>query len=845
MMSRFLPKQTFLPLAMKPEAWPRTFILLAASLALALSCSPLPDVTFGICGNGIVEKDKGEDCDSGNAHVPSCGYKDDPAIACRFTCDDKTRCQPGLVCGLDHICRQPLGTYTLGRAVSDQDEMIQVGDFDGDGFPDLLKRRFDHVDLWRNDGSGSFTPSASGSARAQIIDPKTWGTFVPIGAAANRPQPIVATVTNYGLDPFDESHVDLYAWGGERQLTPLVVPDLLFPAPTHSHRLLGGTAGDLALVLEPDTGRLVAYLRNGYFSPATDWDSGSAQISEVCKLDLHQQLSKAFRAGPHGVPTFALGQILSGEPIVCLGTYNGLQLDVQTLSTAGLPLDHDRGGAPVLVDVDGNGLLDVLLETWSNHEPAGVLWLKTSQGFLAPLFIPPAAANTLPSFGALDDSCCVDFNGDQREDAYDSTGQFLWLNRTEGVESQFSWAGGFVDIGVNWASFDGNGHMVAGDFNGDHRGDYLFWTRSGFILPCFGDGTVHFACVPTDTQRSIADLISGDINGDGKDDALVVERADGGDRLRVLLGGGVGALQPVSSVAQMIEGSKIIDLTLAPGRNLDAGKQVYVLMQADSGEQAIAIGRADASGILRFGYTTSPAALALADFNDDGKVDLALVEHNAVQVLDGLLPFSISQQRFAIEGNNKLELSFCALGEAGKPALCAGADNGSLAALWSGGKFAARSFPSQLHSRSTEVLDVDGDGRDDFVDFLSDWTLAAKQATQCSIRVLHQSSAGEVGAIDSPTQCPGGGVLVDLPPFDQHLDLAGDINYLQDPASHTFTRAPLGTQLIVKSGPGLAVLNDYVWITTRDFNGDGLPDLLYLHRLDGRSYIAFADVARR
>src|SRR6202012_92556 len=76
-------------------------------------------------------------------------------------------------CGTDFICRQATGTYTLGPAITSAraaaGNVFAVEDVDGDAVPDLVVRGPSLVSLYRNDGTGAFTPLVTGSA--PVINP--------------------------------------------------------------------------------------------------------------------------------------------------------------------------------------------------------------------------------------------------------------------------------------------------------------------------------------------------------------------------------------------------------------------------------------------------------------------------------------------------------------------------------------------------------------------------------------------------------------------------------------------------------------------------------------------------
>jgi hypothetical protein len=72
---------------------------------IVLGCEAVDAPELGECGNGIVEPDAGEDCEP-VGDPQRCGAAGTGARACRFVCDVGD-CPEGYRCGLDEICRMP------------------------------------------------------------------------------------------------------------------------------------------------------------------------------------------------------------------------------------------------------------------------------------------------------------------------------------------------------------------------------------------------------------------------------------------------------------------------------------------------------------------------------------------------------------------------------------------------------------------------------------------------------------------------------------------------------------------------------------------------------------------
>ncbi len=112
------------------------------SLILFAACADLPPFERGVCGNGVVEPELGEDCDLFADEGLACGVPEDATKACRFTCvDGGAACPAGWACGGDGQCRFASGLFE-GHAISGrflgEVEHLSSGDFDGDGTKDLF-----------------------------------------------------------------------------------------------------------------------------------------------------------------------------------------------------------------------------------------------------------------------------------------------------------------------------------------------------------------------------------------------------------------------------------------------------------------------------------------------------------------------------------------------------------------------------------------------------------------------------------------------------------------------------------------------------------------------------------
>ena len=275
-----------------------------------------------------------------------------------------------------------------------------------------------------------------------------------------------------------------------------------------------------------------------------------------------------------------------------------------------------------IADVNGDGKPDLIAANQLGS--VGVL-LGNGDGTFQPVV-------TYGSGGSQCDSVAVaDVNGDGKLDLlvanYGSTGSLgVLLGNGDGT---------FQPV-VTYDSGGPGGYSVAVlDVNGDGKPDSVVAnTQTVGVLLGNGDGT--FQVVATYSTRGSAgefgtQVVSADVNGDGRPDLLVaVTFSNGFGAAGVLLGNGDGTFQPVVTYNSGGGGADAIAVADVNGD----GKLDLALANAYSNNLGVLLGKGDGTFQRVVAYDSgngdgrsnggNPVSIALGDMNGDGKPDLAV-----------------------------------------------------------------------------------------------------------------------------------------------------------------------------------------------------------------------------
>jgi len=488
----------------------------------------------------------------------------------------------------------------VNYAVGDNPISVAVGDFNGDGKPDLV--------VAINGGNAV-------ASTVSVLLGKGDGTFQAAKNYAVGEGPSSVAVGDFNGDGKPDFVVvgsgDLYGYmsvflskgDGTFQAAANYLWGSTFSSP--SSVAVGDFNGDGRpdfVVVGGGTYSMGVFLNNGDGSFQPMWAHNSAVVSAISVA------VGAFNGD--GKPDLAT--VTSYNPVdpevtvsILLGNGDG---------TFQAPVNYAAGSGPYSVavgDFDGDGKPDLAVA----DAGGGVsVLLNNGDGTFQ------AAVN----YGAGSEPFCVavgDFNGDGKPDLAVAN----YNNGSAGTVSVLPGKGdGTFRAAVTYAAGGWARSVAVGDFNGDGKPDLAVAHDYGVsVLLGNGDGT--FQAAANYAWGSIPYSVAvGDFNGDGKADLAV---ANFYDTVSVLLGNGDGTFQaavnysagsgPYSVAVGDFNGDGKPDLAVANNNNGSAGTASVLLGNGDGTFQAA----------VNYSAGSGPYSVAVGDFNGDGKPDLAVANN--------------------------------------------------------------------------------------------------------------------------------------------------------------------------------------------------------------------------
>jgi FG-GAP-like repeat len=537
--------------------------LLLGFVVLLLDCASLDPLQSSTCGNGVVDADKNEDCDTfpndpKDTTRARCGAPTDGDQACHLQCGlqssgETLQCPDGWGCSVKGICRQPTGNFAkaLG-AVSGGVVQLGVGDFDGDGRRDLV-------------GSGPLKDVAS-RLRVHYFDDA--GALLQVTALpAQGVAPVVFDHDHNGRDdiafgiftgPFSPGALGVVSGLADRTFLPVVFPAVTVP--TEAEPVFVFQQGDVKLPVgsENDYEVLLLATDNGGLSLKTieaEFGAGASRFKVALPVG-----SPAIRgtvvSAPifDGSPTSACGEVVvaaatsasAGALYIvspCAKNPGGKtsswdpQAEVKSFA---VPELGTRGA--LVADVDGDGHLDVLVDT--KNGPFIAYGDPTGTSLLAPTKWKPkglgGAAKMPIALG--------DLTGDKRTDlVFESSIAVRIVEALDGGADAGAPAdrdGIYMDPGSrpgeSWTD------ALIGNFNADVFPDLVLARVGAPDIQLLAGGATGSTLTTVTTDGIVLAVAKGDFDGDHIDDVAIAEGTPSPNTsdLWIAYGRALGGLEP-------------------------------------------------------------------------------------------------------------------------------------------------------------------------------------------------------------------------------------------------------------------------------------------------------------
>ncbi|CAF3982889.1 unnamed protein product, partial [Adineta steineri] len=297
----------------------------------------------------------------------------------------------------------------------------------------------------------------------------------------------------------------------------------------------------------------------------------------------------------------------------------------------------------------------------------------------------------------------------------------------------------FRSISMNTSNVYLDAHaFVFADFNNDNRLDLVFYSEFYTTLNLlFGDSYGNFGAkniIPKKSFNYLTHIDVGDFNNDNHSDLVLVNHT----HLGILFGNGNGTFGALNTLSLGTECS-LIDITVADF-NHDNYSDIAVV-SFHNNNICVFLGKRIDNFLLPFifstGHNSKPQSLNVGDFNNDGHLDIAVTNNNAVNV--GVFigcgngTFEVQKQSFTVFGSDPNNLAVGDFDGDTYPDVVISNDRDNIVCIlsrYSNGTFGVRQkffIKSALKTPSVAVGDFNCDGHLD---------IAVGTTDRCVIDVL-------------------------------------------------------------------------------------------------------------
>ena len=580
------------------------------------------------------------------------------------------------------------GTFTTGTQVTGTP--LAVADFNGDGKPDILEQGTGTLLVLLGNGDGTF--------QAPISSPSAASLSVAAAADLNGDGKADAVGVYNGS-------MLVYISNGDGTFAPGVSYNLEASSVNAPVIAFGDFNGDhnpdvvVAFSDNTNAGHEVAFLGNGNGTFQTAKSSTGVNFSgPVAVGDFNGDGKLDLSVGSDASCSTCTG---SASTYVQLGNGDGT-FQAPILAFSGM-------GPMIAADLNGDGKLDLILQ---GDSTVARIYLGNGDSTFS------NANNYIMSQSQGLGVAVADFNLDGKLDI--AVGNALLLGNGNGTFQ-----------GVPFGAIPGTGELlldrvpaaVIGKFDNSHAAGVAVLSNRTinpssyhvYILSNDGSGMLSLAHTYT-IQAPGQEIAAADLNGDGNLDLVVTSLDTTGWSYTVLLGNGDGSFQapvfypqnvqsqdPLIAVADFNNDHKA-DLAIAAGNAQD----LAVLLGNGDGTFAPPVYYFDAQG-------STPFPLLAADFNSDGKVDIAVGATTAsgleTAILNGNGDGTFQPAIFPASLNNFSALSTADLNGDGKPDLV----SGNQVALGNGDGTFTELPVLGINIFIVGLADLNGDGKTDAV----------------------------------------------------------------------------------------------------------------------------------
>ena len=495
------------------------------------------------------------------------------------------------------------GTFqtAVNYAVGSDPESVTVGDFNGDGKLDLAVANGNGVSILLGNGDGTFQNAVN----------------YPVGFSPNS-----VTVGDFNAD----GKLDLAVAGyGDNNSVSVSI-------------LLGNGDGSFQAAVNYAVGN---YYFSSYPISVTVGDfnaDGKLDLAVAIYLDYNVSILLGNGDGTFQPDNYAVG---TQPNSVTVGDFNGdgkLDLAVANYgsNTVSILLGNGDGTFQTAVnyavyssppsvavgDFNGDGKLDLAVANYDSDSVS--ILLGNGDGTFQ------TAVNYAVGSGPI--SVTVgDFNADGKLDLAvaneDSNDVSILLGNGDGT---------FQNAG-NYAVGSSPNSVTVGDFNGDGKLDLAvanYDSNNVSILRGNGDGTFQTA-VNYAVGSKPRSVTVGDFNADGNLDLAVANVDSGNNYVSILLGNGDGTFQNAGNYAVGSSGNSVtVPYSVTVGDFNADGKLDLAVANYCSANVSILLGNGNGTfqTAVNYGVGFNPVSVTVGDFNGDGKLDLAVANSTSNNV---------------------------------------------------------------------------------------------------------------------------------------------------------------------------------------------------------------------